>query len=260
MLGCSFNSGQMSWSIREDWLSSDNGDQKDFHDSSCQLLPEFLLAGERRWVSWLSAVHPVLRTLTVNRKLQAPGLPKNEKKSQKRDWFAHRMWPWENKVFTLKKQLKKEQKPMKGGEPIIHCDRTSPLRLQLNPHREHGSVDKKVQIHLLKSGLPKEVEGKKAPEEPNTINSLLFRTFSPTKMFFLSSVFLWFDSPQWKLVPRMCNMKQKKQFTTTGKEGRKEKKSSELHQRGKKAWGLNLFSFCKLEEEKKRSFRCSLCL
>lgn len=74
-------------------------------------------------------------------------------------------------VLTLQKELKKElqeQKPMKGGEPIIHCDRTCPLRLQLNPNREQRSVDKKVQIHLPNNGLPRKWSGKKRPKKNQT--------------------------------------------------------------------------------------------
>lgn len=155
-----------------------------------------------------------------------------------------------------------EQKPMKGWEPIIHCDRTSPRRLQLNPHREQRSVDKKVWIHLPKNGLPGTWrEKKKTTEEPIMINSSLFRT----KMFFLSSLFLWFDSPRRKLVRRMCNMKQKKAVHDHRRGGKgREKNPQNCFREGKKtkkAWGLNVFSFCKLEEEKKkRSVRCSLCL
>lgn len=148
MLDCSFNCG-LDQVERNEW---------------CQFLPEFLLVGERRWVSWLIAVHPVLWTLTVNHQLQAPGLPKIKiKKSEeiyspikcesgktKRNYSSHT-------AKTAEKKEQPEQKPMKGGEPIIHCDRTSPLRLQLNPQREQ-----KVQIHLPKSGLPRTWSGEKA--------------------------------------------------------------------------------------------------
>lgn len=84
-----------------------------------------------------------------------------------------------------KEKEQQEQKPMKGGEPIIHCDRTSPLRLRLNPHRTAQRRQKKYKSTSRKNVLPRTWSRKKTKKrESNTINSSLFRTFSPTKMFF----------------------------------------------------------------------------
>lgn len=133
---------------------------------------------------------------------------------------------WNYSSHTAKNSWKKEQqeqKPMKGGEPIIHCDRDESTSASVKSTRRTAPRRQKSTNPPPEKWPTKTWREKKTQEEPNTINSLLFGTFSPTKTFFLSSVFLWFDSPRRKLVPRMCNMKQKKQFTTTGKEGREEK-------------------------------------
>lgn len=184
----------MSWSRREDWLSGDNGDQKDFHDSSCQFLPEFLLAGERRWVGWLSAVHPVLRTLTVNHQLQAPGLPKNKKlKVWKEIDSPTKCDPGKTKWNYSSHTAKTAEKRATRAKTHERWRADNPLRsgesTQLNPHREQRSVDKKVQIHLPKNGLPRTWREKKTPEEPNTITPCYSGHFLQHECFFFHLLF-----------------------------------------------------------------------
>lgn len=47
--------------------------------------------------------------------------------------------------------------------------------------------------------------------------------------------------------------KKKKQLTTTGEEGMEEKNPQNCIRERKKAGGLNLFSFCKLDKEKQEA-------
>ncbi len=117
----------------------------------------------------------------------------------------------------------------------------------------------KVQIHLPKKGLTRMWRGKKTPEESNTINPLLFRKLSPTKMFFLSSVFLFFviRFSSTETCTKNVQHEAKKAIHNHRRKGREKILRTASEQ--EKPWGLNLFSFCNLKE-KKRSFRCSLCL
>lgn len=103
--------------------------------------------------------------------------------------------------------------------------------------------------------------GKKTPEESNTINSLLFRTFSPTKMCFLSSVFCDSILLDGNLYQESATWSKKSCFTTTGNEGREEKKNPQnCIREEKKLEDLICFLFANWRRGEKKKALDALCV
>lgn len=139
--------------------------------ASCSFLQAFLLACERKQVGWLSANHPVLRTLTVIHQLQAPGL-------QKKCDFGKTKY-CSRAEEKLQEQLKKYATRAKTHKRWRADNPLRSWRVHLGfcyIHKENSaSYTKKYTSTPQKMTYQGQDGTKKVPEEPKMIHSLLFR-------------------------------------------------------------------------------------
>lgn len=205
------------------------------------------------------------------------GYQKKEKESPKRVYFAHKMWPWENKAELQFSHCKTKNSWKKSNKQKTHerWRADNPLRSDESTQASDKSTRRtaqrwqKTQIHLKKKKKKwptEDEEGKKRPQKNQTrlipcySGHFLQQKCFFFHLFFFFCVFFLICFSSTETCTKNVQHEAKKAVHNHRREGKRKNPQNCIREEKKTHLeDLFCFSFCKLEE-KKRSFRCSLCL